>query len=290
MIRNVEKLILGTVQLGMNYGINNTTGKPTEEEAIQLLSYAARQGVKLLDTAPAYGTALQVIEKYQANNPPFNIISKFTVTHDSSIILNQVQQQLQALQIPSFYCYHYHKFSDFTKFPQLQKDLINLKEKGLIERIGVSIYTNEEMRMAINSPFIDVIQLPFNLLDNTNLRGEVVEKAKLQDKEIHIRSVFLQGLFFKEMQSIPGKLRPLIPYLEQIRHMAHQNELTVQELAMAYVFTNPYIDYVLIGIDSQQQLASNLQFLNKVVDAECIRLIDTIRVKEFELLNPVNWN
>ena len=50
-----EKIALGTVQLGLAYGANNTVGLPSEQEAADIVRLAAGAGVAMLDTAHGYG-------------------------------------------------------------------------------------------------------------------------------------------------------------------------------------------------------------------------------------------
>ena len=101
--------------------------------------------------------------------------------------------------------------------------------------------------------------------------------------EIHVRSTFLQGLFFKERNHLPPKLQPLKPYLEQLDVYAQNQQISIAELALNYNLQNKYIDGVLIGVDNVEQLKTNL---SSIIDFP-INL--SIPVKEKELLNPVNW-
>ena len=90
-----------------------------------------------------------------------------------------------------------------------------------------------------------------------------MQKAKRNGVEIHTRSAFLQGLFFKKIDKISSKLNPLKRYLEKIQQLSNLYNLDVGSLALNYVCENKVIDNVLIGVDSVQQLEQNLLSLKK---------------------------
>lgn len=284
----INKIILGTVQFGLPYGINNILGQPSKDDVFSILDHANEHGIACLDTADAYGNSLELIGEYHQNrNNRFKILSKFKGI-DSKQLNSWVKKTLDQLQISSFEVYSYHSFADYFAQRDIKRELILLKNQGLIKKIGISIYTNTEFEQVVSDELMDVIQLPYNLLDNQNARGKYLEHAKLNNKEIHVRSVFLQGLFFKDLKSVPEKLLPLIPYLKTIRNYCLQNSIRIEELALCYALYNKNIDGILIGVDTKQQLENNLNSIKDLKEAfEFIN--QHIQVKETELLNPVNW-
>ncbi len=288
----IDKLILGTVQLGIPYGINNTIGKPDLSQVKAILNLAKEKGIQTLDTAKAYGNASELIGNYQKEfNFFFKVISKFHI--GNSKLEENCISELKALNIKQFEAYLFHSFYDFeTASLEIINSLKHLKKTGLINKIGVSIYGNDQFEKAIDSEYIDIIQLPYNLLDNDYQRGRLIQKAKHNGKELHVRSVFLQGLFFMNLKTIPKNIEKLRPYLEKINNVALSEKLTQQELALFYVLKNPLIDKVLIGVDSFEHLQSNILALEKIkyVQEELIAKINNIKVIETDLLNPVNWN
>jgi uncharacterized protein len=287
----INKLILGTVQLGIPYGINNSSGKPDLDQSNSILKLAEVSGITTLDTANAYGSAISIIGKYhEENNFLFKVVSKF---HSSASNLEtSIKLELASLNILQFEAYLFHSFSDFENASiETINVLLKLKEQALIKSIGVSVYDNAQFNAAINTSYLDIIQLPYNLLDNNFQRGELISKAKDLNKEIHIRSIFLQGLFFMEVSKIPNKMQKLIPYLNQIEEIALSEGISKYELALRYVFQNANIDKVLIGIDSVEQLKLNLNVLENpnLLDKSILARVNSIKVVETNLLNPVNW-
>jgi len=282
------KLMLGTVQFGLNYGINNKYGKPSEKEVFEILDAAWEQNIKSLDTADVYGNSIELIGQYHhQRNRRFNILSKFKDVSEGQIF-EQVKDSKNKLQIECFQVYSYHSFADYINHPYLKDELQSLKYDGLIKKIGISVYTNSELEQVIEDENVDVIQLPFNLLDNQNIRGQYIDIAKKNQKEIHVRSVFLQGLLLMDEESIPQKLKSLKPYIKKLKSYCKEESINIQSLALSYAIYNQQIDYVLIGVDSKAQLLENIASIADHKNAFDF-INQHIIVKEIELLNPVNW-
>ena len=287
-----SKLILGTVQFGLDYGVNNTAGKPSKENIKSILDSAYNSGIQLLDTAEAYGDSQNKIGEYHNNSTnKFNVITKFSSNTEglSLNIVERVYNNLKILDVDKLYCYMFHSFDDFNKyFEKYRKDLLILKRDGIINNIGVSLYSNDEFESVLEFNEITLIQLPFNLLDNKNKRGNILKKAKAKGIEIHTRSVFLQGLFFKNTSELTIKIKPLRPYLNSLNDLCDE-DYKMNDLALNYVCNQKNIDKVLIGVDNVHQLESNILSEKKKIEKELIKKIEAIDVKETKILNPSNW-
>jgi aryl-alcohol dehydrogenase-like predicted oxidoreductase len=286
---NISKLILGTVQLGLPYGINNTTGKPDLQESLAILETAQRSGIEALDTADAYGDSQRVIAEFHKNHRPFKILSKFKFSDSNRDLESCLKKTLSQLGCSFLDTYSFHSFQDYLTF-QDKSLLKELQREGKVEKWGVSIYSNEEFEQAIEFDAIDVIQTPFNLLDNMNKRGALIKKAKQRGKTVHVRSVFLQGLFFKTPENFPAQLQPLMPEIQLLNDLAKAHSLSMQEMALQYALSIPEIDGVLFGIETVEQLKQNLISLQKSRwSTELTSAIHEINCSHVELLNPANW-
>ena len=287
-----SKLILGTVQFGLHYGVNNTTGKPSKENIKSILDSAYNSGIQLLDTAEAYGDSQNKIGEYHNNSTnKFNVITKFSSNTEglSLNIVERVYNNLKILDVDKLYCYMFHSFDDFNKyFEKYRKDLLILKRDGIINNIGVSLYSNDELESVLKFNEITLVQLPFNLLDNNNKRGNIIKKAKAKGIEIHTRSAFLQGLFFKNTSELTIKIKLLEPYLNLLNDLCDE-DYKMNDLALNYVCNQKNIDKVLIGVDNVQQLESNILSEKKYIKKELTNNIEAIDVEETKLLNPSNW-
>ena len=287
------KLILGTVQFGMSYGINNKTGKPLKNSVFEILDTAYENGINTLDTAEDYGDSQNVIGEYNVLNNQrgrFELISKLSSgILDPVHLAHNISVTLSTLNVPFLEGYLFHKYDSYSKSPAFLKELMGLKEKGLIRKIGVSIYGIDDLDKLIGDPHIDIIQLPYNLLDNHNHKQALLERLKAAGKEIHVRSVFLQGLFFMQGNNIPEKLILLRPYLLQVKQIAEGAGVSIEKLALQYVYRDPLVDKVLIGVDSKEQLLKSIEAIRDEVPNELFAEVDKITVKEKHLLYPINW-
>ena len=286
-----NKIILGTAQFGLDYGINNKKGRPTYETIKEILDLAHAKKIIFLDTAEGYGNSHEIIGDYHRNsNNKFEVITKFSPLRKdfSNNISERIKHHLRIMNIDSIYCYMFHSYIDFKKYFNLFRlDLLELKKKGVINKIGVSLHSNNDMIDVLKNQDIELIQLPYNLFDNKNKREKVILKAKKLGIEIHTRSTFLQGLFFKDIASIEGELSVLKKYLFKLQCIIDPSE--INNLALNYVYSNPNIDAVLIGVDSVSQLKNNISCVENNKYRNIFDNINLINVEEENMLNPANW-
>ena len=284
-----KRFILGTVQFGLDYGINNAAGKPSKESVFEILDLAHANGIQELDSADAYGNAQELIGEFMTTTGKhFQVNSKFHI-HGQTTISDQLTKTLEQLQIKTLNVYFFHRFQDAEQAPESFEELKRLKKQNRIAKIGVSVYTNEELESCIANENIDVIQLPFNLLDNYSRRGALLRKAKNKGKELQVRSVFLQGLFFRDAESFPETLLPLTKYISRLNDIAVNGNLSMYDLALNYVLSKSEIDKVIIGVDSKEQLQNNLAISKKTMNEALVSEVDKVNVKEEALLYPYNW-
>ncbi len=287
----MKKLILGTVQMGLDYGINNSFGKISIEESHKILLKAYSSGIATLDTAEAYGNAHKVVGEFHRNHPgyKFQIVTKVPHTIEVSSIEAKIKEYLEDLEVDCLDVLMFHSFDSFINNPKAIKVLIDLKSKGYINHIGVSLYTNEQMEYLLNEDEISVVQLPFNLLDNITIRGNLIKQLKAKGKIIHTRSAFLQGLFFKNLNDQNKIVQKLHSELKVLKEITLQSSCSIEELALSYCIQQHNIDNVIIGVDSMNHLEANLKASSYTIGEESTKLINTIKVEDLDLLNPSLW-
>jgi len=289
-VNAIDKVVLGTAQFGLDYGINNILGKPSKEVVDEILLYAFKVGIRELDTAEAYGDSQKVIGDFFKNHPQniFSITTKMQL--DGSSISKNIYKDLKELNVPYIDGYMFHNYKDYNQNPSLVDRLLDYKKNGLIKRLGVSLYTNDEAFNTLINTEVDFIQIPFNILDNLNNRIEVLELAHSRGIQVYVRSVFLQGLFFLDKSKYTNKLKPASKYIDKIYQIANVYNLSIQQLCLGYVLTNKYVNKVVIGVESLSQLKNNFEIINNInIPEEVIELINDIKVKETEILNPAFW-
>ena len=285
-----DKLILGTVQFGLKYGINNSVGKPKKENVFQILSYAYERGIRYLDTAELYGNAHELIGEFHKLHPTkkFNIITKFPHNFEDTLD-NKIKSYLNQLNINYLEAILFHSFDSYINHKSQLTNLVKLKRKS-VKYIGVSVYTNEQMNEVIDDINIDIIQVPFNLFDNLNLRGELIRNAKSKNKIIHTRSAYLQGLFFMKKDN-PNPIRlKLEKAMDFITDISLKSKIPIGSIALNYCLLQPNIDGVLIGVDSLEQLKENINFAEINIPKQYLDEINTIIINDIDLLNPSMWN
>lgn len=284
----LEKICLGTVQFGLKYGINNKIGLLSDDEIFQILDFSFQNGIIKLDSADAYGGALDMIGRYhrQSSNK-FEINSKFNLSNRD--LESALEETLTRLHIDRLNLYQFHDYNEFEKNPEIHQQLVALKKAQLVSQIGVSVYSNEEMMKLCEYEFIDVIQFPFNLLDNNRQRQKAIKFCVESRKTLHARSVFLQGLFYKDFKEYPDKLRSLVPYTKKLKEISSEANIQMSQLALNYALQESSIDTVVIGVDSLAQLKENVENSLKLIPSSVIAEINEIDVKEAQLLSPKNW-
>ena len=282
-----NKLILGTVQFGLSYGINNSTGKVSQTDASKILAEAKDNGISILDTSYAYGDSEIVLGELLEKDSDFKIVSKLPrTTENPKSIFEDTTKRLKKNKL---YGYLVHHFDYFREKPDIWTDIQTLRKDGFIEKTGFSLYNMKELEYLFskNVPF-DIVQIPYNILDRAF--EPYLKELKQRGIEIHTRSVFLQGLFFKSADELPEKLKPLKPYLVAMSEFCKEQGISIEELALNGVIHHSNIDGVLVGVDNIAQLQKNIKSVWSEIPAKVSEFIDTLDVKEKELLNPVNWN
>lgn len=286
---SVNKLILGTAQLGLNYGINNIIGKPGFEEANQILELAFEKGIRTLDTASSYGDSHRVIGNYHKKNSKkkFKVITKLPKSFDKLNLKSIVSGYLEELNVERIEVLMFHSFESYNKY---SNEIESLKSNSFVNKIGVSVYNNNDIEFLINDLRIDLVQLPFNLFDNNNKRGKIIKELKECGKTVHTRSVFLQGLFFKKIEKENLIVKKLHNELKNLLVLSKKYKIGLSEMALLYCLIQNNIDMVLFGVESINQLIENIKSVQYKLDHRLIFEIESIDIKNNNFLNPSLWN
>ncbi len=250
-IINLSKLGLGTVQFGLNYGISNKDGQTTEAEVASILNYAKGKKINLLDTASAYGASELVLG--HNNLEDFNIVSKFIFRENEGILSEQFHRSKEKLNVESLYGYLAHRVSDVLNNPWLWDEMQTLKEEQQVKKVGFSFNEVKELEKILSLGIMpDIIQVPYNFLDNRF--DWYMELLKEKGCEIHTRSAFLQGIFFTDYEKLNPFFDELKPIIKEL-----QNVDNLPGLLIKYCTDKPFIDRVIVGVNSLKQLEYNLK-------------------------------
>jgi aryl-alcohol dehydrogenase-like predicted oxidoreductase len=274
---SLSKLGIGTVQFGLPYGISNTNGQTSAEEVSKILQVGAEHGVNLLDTASAYGNAETVIGKNDLTK--FNLVSKYITPTADNTIEKQLHSSIYHLQLKNLYGYLAHRPAEILNDKLQWKILKDFQQKGLVEKVGFSLNTTDELQALLNKEFIpDLIQVPYNYFDN---RFEnLMQQLKERGCEIHTRSAFLQGLFFKDANTLPSFFDIVKPLIKRVQ----QQTTNISGALLHFAVAKPFIDKVIIGVENAQQLHINIRDLKLGIELDK----NTITIPE-QILMPSNW-
>lgn len=267
---NISKICLGTAQLGMDYGVNNLTGKPSLEECRSIVRTAVDRGVTTFDTAPAYGDSEQVLGRCLADLPGDHVIVSKVAAIDwsggagaaAAAVRGGIRTTLFNLNATKLGVCLFHRFEDmYMQGRAALSELAALKEEGLVEMIGCSVYTPDEAESCLRLPACEAIQVPFNLADQRLLDGDFFRRAKAAGRTVFVRSVYLQGLFFK--RPLPAGLEDFGPFRARLEDLAAAEGLSLEEMALRYALSIDGIDSVIIGVETASQLEMNLALADR---------------------------
>lgn len=290
MKQNYEhKIGLGTVQFGLDYGISNKNGRPSLEEVKGILNVAYNKGIDLLDTAAGYGESEIVLGQCLKGIPPkaFKIITKFKHCSSESELREQFAQSLKRLNVDEVYGLMAHRPSELVEFPEVWNGLLKLKSEGRVVKIGYSLNTLNEYQQMVELHetigYPDVVQVPFNYFDTRFV--ETMKRLKSRGCEIHCRSVFLQGLFFMPTEKLSSHFDSI---KIEIQRLQDEFGKGLSGALLNYALEKEFIDRVIIGVQSAEQLNENLDEL-KVSESEKKKLMDSRETYSEEIIVPSNW-
>jgi aryl-alcohol dehydrogenase-like predicted oxidoreductase len=246
----LEKLGLGTVQFGQAYGVSNTHGQVSKEEAAVILHRAAKAGIHLLDTAANYGEAESVLAELDTSS--FRVVTKtINLSHGLDQVIARARQSAQTLKADTLLV---HAANDLKgdAGDALWGALRELKDEGAFRKIGISVYAADDPAALAERFRPDVMQLPFSLLDQRLLLDGTLAQLRALGVEVHARSLFLQGLLF--MEELPPKLRHAAPHLGHVRKTLTDANITPLAAALGFVLARPEIAFGLVGVTSAAEL------------------------------------
>jgi len=302
---NMAEFVLGSAQLGLTYGAANRTGKPSRTAALALVRRAADAGIRQFDTAHAYGDAEERLGEALSGRPvvtvtklsPLSELGESSAPADIAASVDaSIAQSCAALRKKQLDCLLLHRAAHMSLFGgAIWQRLLDHIDAGTIRRLGVSVQSPAEAAEALTRPEIEHIQLPFNLLDwRWREAGIIAALQARPDVVVHARSVFLQGL----LASADASVWPVIDgvdaaaILGAIAGLARDLERDdAADLCLAYARGQDFINGVVIGLETEQQLDRNLRLMLKrpLNPDECRMVEDRMPHLPEQLLNPALW-
>lgn len=287
----MNRLALGTAQFGLPYGVANRNGQVTRLAAKKILKLAAANGIDTLDTAISYGDSETCLG--EAGTEGFKLVTKLpAVPNDCMDVNSWVQQQVNAslarLGVTSIYGLLLHRSEQLlsTNGPVLFQVLRELRDSGQVQKVGISIYSPNELdALTLRYP-IDMVQAPFSLIDRRLQRTGWLQRLKDCGVEVHARSVFLQGLLLMPKSDIPAKFTPWNTLWYQWHKWIAESGVSPLHACLAFPLSVPEIDRVVVGSDSLNQLAQILRAASSLSMGE----FPDLECEDENLINPTMWS
>ena len=272
-MNKISPMTLGTVQLGMNYGIANNAGKPDEEKSFSILQSALEGGVTALDTARAYGDSELVIgrflKQWQGKTP--EIITKIPTLQGSSpkelekFVTESAEQSLQRLGVNKLSAVMLHGAKDPIIHGKACADAMKaLVDHNYTDHVGVSVYVAEDIEAMLQYDIFSLTQVPMSIFDQRLITGGWIDRLAQRDYTVFVRSVFLQGLFFLNPDTMtdPILLEQAAPKLRTLQKIAAEKNMTVAQLAIAFIRDCPGVTSLVLGADTPEQVQNNIAYFD----------------------------
>ena len=280
------KLALGTAQWGLKYGISNVHGIITDKELKTILSIVEKYKINLFDTAVNYGLAEKRLGEFLMKEN--KIITKVGYFKKGNNLKDQITNSFKNLKRGNIYGCLFHNSNELIENKNLWEDLKKYKLKGKIKKIGYSLYEPSKLLKLLEAKLIpDIVQIPYNILDRKF--EPYFSLLKENNIEIHIRSVFLQGLLFKSVDELNSKFKDLISPFNELKEIQAKAKLEILSLALSFVIQNHSIDYVILGVEKAKQLKQIINASKKKLPDKIIEQIKSIKLENQAILNPINW-
>jgi aryl-alcohol dehydrogenase-like predicted oxidoreductase len=287
----VNKLALGTVQFGLKYGIANKIGQIRFEDVKKILQFARNVNIDLIDTAISYGDSEKVIGDVSIKD--FKFVSKLPTLPKSDVNINswiedEIQFSLKRLGIQSLYGFLIHRSEDLlgNSGKKIINALKKLKSKGIVKKIGVSIYEPSELEKLTGLIELDIVQAPLNIIDQRLLSSGWLSKLYKNNIEVHTRSVFLQGLLLMSWQKRSLRFSRWNNLWKIWHEWLNDNQITALEATIRYALSIKEVSKVIVGVDSEEQLRQIIL----ASDGKLPPIPPELVIDDISLLNPSNWD
>jgi hypothetical protein len=286
-----NRIALGTVQFGLPYGIANRAGQVGRDEAAAILIHARSMGIDTLDTAIAYGESEQRLGEIGVGH--WQVVSKLppipeSCTDVASWVRDSVRGSLERLGIAKLHGLLLHRSHQLLgdRGPALYRALCGLKDRGQVEKIGVSIYDPDELEALWPHFQLDLVQAPLNIMDRRLATSGWLMRLHEAGTEVHVRSAFLQGLLLMNDANRPEKFRAWQPLWNQWHRWLDDEALTPLQACLGFVLSQPEIDRVVVGVDSLTQL----QGILASVEHRTVIPPTLLMSSDPDLINPSRWS
>lgn len=295
----ISELTLGTVQLGIPYGINNKNGMPSYEQSAGILQTAIDGGIVSFDTAKGYGKSEAVLGRFFLENPVTKTLitkvefDKETPTEIKDSLFEKVKDSANVLGLQKLPLVLLHSETYLEKYGKFLIDALKeLKAEGLTDSVGISFSDKSKLLEMTDPEVFDSVQIPANMFDNEEIRNGKIKTLSENGIAVYVRSVYLQGLFFMDTELLPAKIQTAKSALDKLQRIAQENNLSMAGLALSYMRGAEGITSLVLGCETAEQLKDSLSLfdlphLSKNVVDKITEISEEI---EPIVIRPWEWN
>ncbi len=293
----VSEIAFGGVEIGMPYGlgVNGKKDMLSKSESIRLLHDAIDGGINYFDTARMYGASEEIMGKaFKNKRDKVVIATKCNHLKGSNGINNQIRQSLSkslgALQTDFVDVFMLHSVNkEILKNETIKETFLRLKEEKLVRSTGVSTYTIEESRLAINSGVWDVVQIPFNLMDQS--QENIFELAKNKGIGLIVRSVLFKGILTDKGRDLHEALSSVEQHIKLFDDLLIETNTDLATLATKFALSYEQISSVLVGIDKPYYLKKALSLADgNYLKNKQLQTVKKLQYPNPEFLDLIKWN
>ena len=284
----MNRIVLGGAQLGLPYGVLNGGETLSREEVARILDTAVGHGIDSIDTAIAYGQSELLIGETAQNR--FNIISKLPplsleVSNVSEWVHMQVNASLARLKCTSLDALLLHRPRDLVEQhgTELYAAIESLKIRKIIQRFGVSIYAPDELDGIIGKFDIDVVQAPLNVFDRRILG--VIDQLTALNIEMHVRSVFLQGVLIANPKDRPQRFQSWSEHFAQFDEWVQSSGMSAMSCCLGFALQQSGVAKLVIGTTSAESLT---EIMNSVPNMH-LEVPTDLQSSIEQLIDPRYW-
>ena len=297
-IIQMKRLVLGTAQLGMSYGIANTSGRPDLPTVKSIIQNAWENGIQEFDTAQAYGKSEQLLGKVLNDLDIVNearIITKLDPTldyTDKTAILKALKTSVENLGVKSIFGLMLHEENLLDLWKEgLHRILMDIVDSGHVKHLGISVDLPEKAIQALETENISMVQLPASILDKRFADAGVFQLSEDTGKQIYIRSIFLQGLLLMNNEDLPAKMRFTVSILKRFEKLVKEAGISKQTFALEYIKQSYPEAKIVFGVETLDQLKNNLNSWERKLPLDLVnRIGEEFGYVDNRILNPSLWH
>jgi aryl-alcohol dehydrogenase-like predicted oxidoreductase len=296
----VSPIGLGTVEIGLPYGIGTTT-LPSDKEAERILKTALELGITYFDTARGYGVAEERLGKFGISKHGAVIVgtkcAQFLERGEDprgpeleQRIRNDIEASLKNLRTDALQLVQLHGGSkEQIERGELIEIMQKLKEEGKVQNVGIATRGEEAPLAAIASGFFATIQTAYSILDQ-RIAKAVLSKAQENNIGIINRSVLLKGALTPAVWQLPPALDQLKENSAKAAATAENMHIDLATLAFRFVMSHEAITCALVGTTTPAHLRTALAAAQAgPLSEKTLAQLRALAINDPALIDPAQW-